>query len=278
MSRLRVTKWGNGHSYSLATEDGTAERVPGVTTVVSLALDKPALKYAAAKEVALYAATHLELLDVLGTDAWVRDASRSFDVAWKASADVGRQVHDIARRLVAGDALDAKDPDTGDPYPDDVFRMGEQAARFMDAWDVRPEDAVMEAPIFHEDLRYAGRMDLLAYLRDGRRWLLDFKTGASGVWPETAYQLAGYRYATHIVMERNGGAMYDLLMPEVERTGAVWLRPDGWQLIPVTTDLGVWDCFEHMVRVAKHVQATGPSKAQPRGALLGEPLPDPEHV
>ena len=59
--------------------------------------------------------------------------------------------------------------------------------------------------------------------RHGRqRWLLDLKTSRSGVYGETALQLAGYRFAE--VYVDSGGV--EQPMPEVDRCAVVWVRAE----------------------------------------------------
>jgi hypothetical protein len=226
------------HTYSL---DGA--RVPSVTTVISKATGKPALLAWAARLAAEWAADHADDLPVLGTASWVREAAGASNRARDAAAKNGTLLHDLAEKLLYGDPLPDADHD-GAPFPDDVIRTAEQIARFMDAWDVQPH--ISEAAVFNETDRWAGRLDLVADLADGDRWLLDWKTGASGVWPETSLQLTAYANATHIQV---GGA--DLPMPEVQHCAAVWVRPDGWELIPVRRDPETYEVFRHMLRVAE---------------------------
>jgi hypothetical protein len=258
VSRL-VGPSGRWHEYSL---DG--ERVPSVTTIIGKATGKPGLLKWAAKEAALWAATHHGELTVMGEAAWIEQAAKASDATRDRSAAAGTAVHSIAERLVYGEPVDAVDPDTGEPYSDDVIRMGRQVARFMDAWDVTPDTALVECAVFHEQLRYAGKFDLVAVLRGGERWLIDYKTGASGVWPETALQLTGYSHATHV---RIGDR--DLLMPKIDRAAALAVRPDGWELRPVRIDDGMWQAFRHAIEMAKWAGLK-------RDETIGAALPVPE--
>lgn len=255
-SRLVVTG-GRFHRYAL---DGV--RVPGVTSVTG-ALAKDALAPAAAKETAMWCATHAGELDVLGQPAWITTAKGHYRTVWNHSALVGTQVHSIAERLVYGQPVDTADPDTGEVYEDDVVRMGEQTARFMDAWDVTPDTALVEIPVFNDEHRYAGRPDLIATLRGGDRWLIDYKTGASGVYPETALQATGYARATHVQIGDR-----DLLMPPIQRCAALWVRPDAWELLPLKSDGFQWSTFLHAIEVWRWGQLN-------REDVVGAPLPIP---
>lgn len=259
MSSRLVVGQGRWHTYSL---DG--QRVPSVTTVLSKGVGgKDGLVQAAAKEAALWALTNLGALDVMGQDSWLDQAKGAHRRAWDAAARVGTQVHSIAERLIYGEPVDTADPDTGELYLDDVVRMGEQAARFMDVWDVTPDTALVETPCFHEDLRYAGKFDLCGVLQDGERWLIDYKTGQSGVWPESALQLTAYSRATHVQIGDR-----DMLMPPVDRCAVLWVRPDFWELVPVKSDQATWEAFQAAMVVARWF-------SQPKDDLVGAALPIP---
>jgi hypothetical protein len=261
-SRL-VASTGRFHTYSL---DG--KRVPGVTTITG-AMDKGGLANAAAKEVALWAAIHAGELDTLGADEWAQLASGAHRRKWDVSRDNGTAVHHIAHRLVFGEPVPDEGPD-GLPWSDDVRRMGEQAARWMDRWDVEP--ILVEAPVFYDGRRpYAGTLDLVADLKDGARWLLDWKTSESGIWHETALQVCAYGNATHVQIGARGPNRdeTDQLMPKVDRYGALWIRPDHCQLIPlhVTTDT---------FRVFRALQQVQAWAAQKRDLVVGAALPLPK--
>lgn len=198
------------HRYSLDNA-----YVPSVTTITGV-LDKPGLVWAAAKETATWAANHATEVDVLGADAWVQTATRAHREVWDAKRDRGTDLHTHAEQLVRTGYTDA---------PEAQVPLVESAADFLDTWDVVPQHS--EALVFSADRRYAGRLDLLATLADGQRWLLDFKTGA-GVYPEMALQQAAYRFASHLVVDGT-----DRPMPEVDAVGIVHVQPDGWSLVPL---------------------------------------------
>jgi hypothetical protein len=263
MSRLVVTTEPY-HRYSL---DGRT--VPSVTGVINKALGKPGLLKWAAKSAAIWCASHVEELQTSGEDEWIARAAGASDRIRDASANAGKQVHSIAERLVYGDPVETADPRTGEMYDDDVLRMGAQVARFMDRWDVSPDTALVERPVFNEEALYAGTFDLSAVLRGGDRWLIDYKSGATGVYPEHSIQLTGYARATHVVIDRPDGDAVDLLFPPVDRCAVLWVRPDTWELIPVASDEDQWRTFRAMLFVAEWTK-TRPSD------LVGAALPVPE--
>jgi len=249
------------HTYAL---DG--HRVPGVTTVIRNATNKPALPPSAAKETALWAAANVEALTPMGTDSWVRAATAAYRDAWGASAKRGTLLHDAARQLVAGEPLEPVDAE-GVQWPDDVIRSAEMLARFMDEWDAQP--VIAERPVFHEAHGWAGTLDLVADLRDGRRWLLDYKTGKTGVYPEMAMQQAAYRHATHYQgVDTTTGELVDLPMVPVDRAGVVWVRPDFYELRPVRADDAMYQVFLAMLPVSRWTE-------WPREETVGEPITVP---
>jgi hypothetical protein len=255
----RLTFSERGHTYAL---DG--KRLPGVTTIIRNATDKPALVNAAAKEAGIWAAANMEALAILGTDTWVRQAAAAPRTVWRAKASRGTLLHEAARQLVRGDPL-APANEAGEVWPDDVIRSAEQLARFMDEWDAQP--VLAERPVFHEAHGWAGTLDLVADLRDGRRWLLDYKTGETGVYPETSVQLAAYRHASH-VQEATEDGPEDRPMVQVDRAGVVWVRPDGYELRPVRADVTVYQIFLRMMAVSAWA-------SWPREESVGDPLPVP---
>jgi hypothetical protein len=218
-----------------------------VTTIIRKATAKDALPPAAAKETALWAAANVDALESLGTDKWVKTAAGAYRDVWNAKANLGTRLHEAARQLVAGELLTPADPDTGEAWPDDERRMAEVLAKFMDQWDVTPMAA--ERPVFNDEDMWAGTLDLVARMRDGRRWLIDYKTGESGIWPETSLQLAAYRHATHVQVE-TPDELADWPMPQVDECAALWVRPDGYELRPVRADRAVYDVFLAMRPVA----------------------------
>lgn len=229
------------HTYAI-----NGKRAPGVTTAIGKALNKPALPGAAAKDTAMWAAINREAYDVMGEREWLKSATGAYRAKWDQARDFGTLVHSIGERIINGDPVDACD-EHGEPWPDDVIRAGEQLARFLDAWEVRP--LIVERPVFNTTHWWAGTVDLVAELRDGRRWLIDYKTGASGIWPETSLQCSAYRHAEFVQMDRDG-ELEDLPMPHVDECAALWVRPDGWELRPVRADDQVYGYFLHMLPVA----------------------------
>ena len=245
------------HTYSL-----DRKWVPSVSGILGKTSSKEGLKWWAAKLAAQWCLIHLDELDIVGEDRWVDAARREHDVQSKAAMQRGTQLHSVAERLIYGHEVPPVDPDTGEEYPDDVLRMGAQVARFMDRYQVEP--VLVEAPVFHEKLRYAGKPDLCADLL-GDRWLIDYKTGTS-IWPDVALQTCAYAKATHVQLGER-----DVPMAQVTRTGCLWVRPDGFQLIPLKFDSHVWQAFQASLRASKFWY-------QKPEDILGAAIPMPDEV
>lgn len=257
MTRLAFNE--RGHVYTL-----DRQRVPSVSTVTRV-LDKPGLAIGAVRETATWAAVHREAYDVMGDSAWRAAAERAHRDEWNARANDGRALHTLAESLVYGQLM--PDEVNGEPVNEFVAGCAEQLARFFDAWNVQP--VLHETFVYHERYRYAGRFDLLADLSDGQRWLLDYKTTASGIYPETGLQLTGYRNATHYVDADN--VDQPLADVGIADTAAVWLRPDRWELVPVRSDAAMWGWFLHCGALSDFLRLK-------REEVVYDALPRPEQA
>lgn len=214
----------SSHSYTLH-----GEKAPSVTTCLGV-LNKPALVPWGALIGARWAQENPGLLDQLGPGDWEKLAKAQPNKVRDTASKIGSDLHMHAEKLATtGEAPDVPETD---------LQMVLQAADFLDATGA--ETITSERAVYHDTWRYAGRLDLVATIR-GQVWLLDFKTGASGVWPEMALQQAAYRFCTHMQATTPDGD--DVPMVPIARAGIVWVRPDGWQLIPVRADRDSWHAF-----------------------------------
>lgn len=227
--------YGRGHGYFL---DGN--KVIGVTTAIKGGLPAPALVGWAGRTVAETAAAELDFITEMkersGEAAVVTYLKES---PWRdrdAAARRGTEVHGYAEQLIAGVDVDV---------PEELQGHVQAYADWLNAWE--PDPHVVEGVVLNRKRRYMGTLDLIADI-GGERWLLDVKTTRSGVFAETVLQLAAYRYA-EAYLTADGA---EKPMPAVDRTGVIWVRADGADLIPVDTDQTVFRQFLYCLETARN--------------------------
>lgn len=236
---LRRIETARGHRYTL---DG--KTVPGVTTLLSNGLPKPALTRWAAKTAAEYVADNLEVLNALpDRESIVATVKQSPWSQRDRAAVRGTDVHALAEKLLHGQEVEV---------PADLTGYVEGCARFLDEW--QPEPILTERPVASRKWWYAGTFDAILRLPDGETLLVDWKT-SKGVYGETACQLAAYRNAEFYLTEDDAEAP----LPEVDGLAVVHVTPTGSDLYRVTDPDGAWKDALHIFWVAK---ATDRIKAQ----------------
>lgn len=216
---IRRVDTARGHHY----EDAEGRRVPGATTILSDGLPKPALINWAGSATAEAAVNRWEELAELPVAARLKELQGARYAVKDRAANRGTEVHDAAEKLVKGETVDVAE---------EIFGYVESYARFLDDCDVEPLH--VESSVASYKHGYAGTLDLIANIstKHGRQLLLaDIKTNRSGIYGETALQLAAYRYAEKLIDE---AGEHD--MPEVEGCAAIHVRGDGYDLIPLTVD------------------------------------------
>lgn len=225
---------GRGHWYKI---DGV--KADGVTTLIKDGVPKPALVSWAAKSVAEHVADNLPA--VIG----MRDMGREQivnalkGVPWsnaRAAAAKGTEVHALAEKLIRGEEVDV---------PDHLTGHVEGYVKFLDQYRVEP--ILVEAVVGNRRWSYCGSLDMVALI-GGTVCIADIKTSASGVYGETALQLAAYRHAEVYLDGRDEKPMADL---EIERGYAIWCRSDGTDLIPVECGPEQFKIFTHVAYVAR---------------------------
>jgi hypothetical protein len=221
---------GGVHSYLL---DG--KPCPGVTTIIGNGVPKPALVPWAAKVCAGYVVDHWDELAALTPSKRLELITKAPSTDRDAAARRGTEVHRLGERLAAGDEISV---------PDELVGHVDAYLRFLDDWQVEP--LLLESAVVNRRWHYMGTFDLLARIA-GRTWLLDLKTNRSGVFAETALQLAAYRNAEAYL----DADWREHRMPAVDATAAVWVRADGYDLIPVDTGPDVFRSFLYAAQVAE---------------------------
>ncbi len=230
---------GRNHYYTI---DGA--RADGVTTLLSQGKPKNLTNWAA-RLVAEYVADadeqHLFNMRAAGREPFVNFLKGIPNGARNKAAVRGTEVHALAEQLITGASVEV---------PEALAGYVEAAAAFMDEW--KPAPVLVEAVVASRTWNYAGTFDLVADLPDGRRVLFDYKTSASGIWPETAMQLAAYRNAD--VYLGDDGTEMPMREVGIDECAAVWLRADGYDLVPLVTEPFVFKAFLHVAQVARNIR------------------------
>lgn len=253
---IRRVNHARGHSY---IDDATGKKLRGVTTILDGGMPKPALINWSANATIDYALDHWDDLSEMAVSARLKALQGGRYAVKDAAANKGTAIHKLAQKLVLGKAVQV---------PDELRGYVDSYVRFLDERDVEP--ILVEATIWNPEDDYCGTFDLLADVtntdEDGGRqtWLLDIKSNRSGIFGETALQIAGYRYAPWYLDDETG-QLHE--MPKVQRTGAVWVREDGYDLVPVEAGTTQYQDLLSVMRVSEFA-------AHSRD-LIGEPLTSP---
>lgn len=233
-------------------EDANGRRVPGVTTLIGDGFPKPALINWAGSATANYAVDHWDELSEMGPSERLKVLNGSRYAVRDAAAKRGTEVHALAERLIGGESVEP---------PEELAGHVEAYVRFLD--DFEPEPVMVEAVVANYSVGYAGSLDLVARFPSlGQTLLCDVKTNRSGVYGETSFQLAAYRYA-EVIVTADG----EQPMPEVDGCAVIHVRADGYSLIPMEAGPQQFTEFRHIARVAR---AVGDSKS-----YVGAPLSAP---
>jgi hypothetical protein len=156
-----------------------------------------------------------------------------------ASAVRGNIIHDWAEKWVLG-----HEPDPPEEYVPECLGI----MRAFEKYEIEPLAA--EATFYNDTYSYAGTGDLLAKVGawGGVVALLDYKTGNS-CWPETAYQLAAYRFCEFIGLPDGS----NVPVPETQAGGVLHVDYGTTHLVPYRCGAREFEAFKHMVAVAYEV-------------------------
>jgi hypothetical protein len=198
--------------------------LPSVTTILGIK-NKPALVGWAKRETAASAVRNLDVLARMvqkgGTQAAVDWLKGIPDYQRDASAALGSAVHLAAEAIGRGEPV----PTGGEVEP----FVAAYRRDFLEVFG--PRFLALEAMVCSPRHAYGGTADAFVEI-DGEVWLLDYKTGA-GVYPDTAFQLAGLARAQFI---GRPGDPVQYPVPQATRFGVVHIRPEGARLLPVVVD------------------------------------------
>jgi len=237
---IRRVDTAKGHHY----KDAAGARVPGVTTILGDGVPKPALINWAANATADAAVNSWDELSQMKPAQRLKTLQGARYAEKDAAANKGTAVHGFAEQLAHGRAVQV---------PDELAGHVEAYARFLDEFAVKP--VYVEFSIASYRHGYAGTGDIIAEITTAigtRRLLMDIKTNRSGIFGETALQLAAYRYADVLL---DGDTEHE--MPEVDGCAAIHVRADGYSLIPVTAGPEQHRLFLYAQQIAGFAKHSG---------------------
>jgi hypothetical protein len=207
--------------------------VPGVTTILSDGLPKAALINWAASATAEAAVNDWDRLTGLKPAARLKELNGARYADKDKAAKRGTEVHGFAEQLVKGEPSrrPRRSPGTSRPAPGSSTSS---TSRPSTSSSPSPATATGTPAPATSSRRSCSRPARRCPRTGGRtgsriRILGDWKTNRSGIFGETALQLAAYRYADVLLT----GAT-EQPMPPVDACAAVHVRGDGYDLIPVT--------------------------------------------
>jgi hypothetical protein len=261
---IRRRDTAKGHYY----RDADGRRVPGVTTILDKGMPKKALINWAGNATAEYALDHWDELIGMTPAARFKKMQGGRYESKDAAANRGTEVHRFAEKLIAGETVNV---------PDEIAGHVESCARFLDEFEFKPEH--VEFSVASYTYGYAGTGDFIGtivlpdsprdvpgdwrgFIGQRIRILGDWKTNRSGIFGETALQEAAYRYADVLIIGDTERAM-----PEVDACAALWLRGDGYSLVPVTATPEIHRLFLYVQQVARLDDEARD--------LIGGPIPPP---
>lgn len=240
--------------------DDTGDSVPGVSAIKSM-YPSPALSNWFKKATATYCVDHVDAIQALagldreGAIDLVKGATSRHS---RKASDRGTEVHTLCEMVMR--ALLAGQKPTFQATKDDM-RYLRNFARFVREFKVEP--VMVETTVWSKAHQFAGTFDLVARLDQDvypGLSMVDTKSGASGIYHDAAVQQTAYVHAEEYIDDEGNFQP----MPKIERAFGLWLRPDGWALIPLRTDEVMWEHFLRLRQIYayKHkVEGTAVEKA-----------------
>jgi len=236
--KFKRVNYGRGHGY----KDTNGNKIPGVTTILSNGMPKPALVGWGIKSVAQYAVDHWDELAELPVSRRLEELKQSPYADRDAAANRGTEVHSYAERLIRGEEVEP---------PEEIRGHIESYIGFLDEWE--PEPVLVEASVANFKVGYAGSLDMVVKiprLGDGL-FIADIKTSRSGIFGDVAFQLSAYANAEWYLKD---GEMHP--MPKIERGLAIHVRADGYDVYEVPIGKAIFRQFEYICQVAKAAEAS----------------------
>lgn len=219
------------------------QKADGVTTLIGDGLPKPALLPWGIKSVAEYAADHLDRLvemQPMGREALVAALKQAPYTERDLAAKRGTEVHNLAEKLIHGLEVDV---------PEELAGHVDSCVRFLDTWKLAP--VLVESVVASRRWNYAGTLDVVADRPGAPRAIFDYKTARSGIYGETALQLAAYAHAEVYLDGEDEKPLPDV---GIEAGYAVWIRADGFDVYPVDISEQTFKTFCHVAYVARRAK------------------------
>ncbi len=234
-------KFPNSVRYYKRSHDG--KEVPGVSGIIDM-MPKPALMPWAARLAAEYVVGNMEVVkELIVADerkaiAMIKGASSRFS---ESAAKEGTMVHHYTEEIARAVMTSTKPK--ADRMPTNMMPYLKQYVKFLKEFGVEP--VMLETAVWDEEVGFAGRFDMVAKLKaiSDALVVVDTKSGASGVWESVSLQQTAYAYADEYYDEATDTFKP---MPEIEAAYALWLRPEGFALIPVQTSEQEWAQFKRL--------------------------------
>ena len=212
------------------------ESFPSVTTIIGGGVPKPALVGWAAKRVAETAVAKRRIWEAMDQPAEMVDWLKRAPYRERDGAAVqGSAIHDWAEKRVLGMPVTVEElPAEQQPWAISFLQF---------THEMEPTWEMSEASVYNRTDGYAGTLDALLRLSDravqqirdsggpdlSGLGLVDYKTNKSGIFPETALQLAAYRHAEFVGLPDGT----ETPMPHVDWCAALWITDTGYELVPV---------------------------------------------
>lgn len=254
--RIKRTNRGRWHSYTI---DGS--KALGVTSVTGT-LPKNGLPGWAAKMTANRAMDEWEALTNMASSDRLDRLLGAHGDALRAAGQRGTDIHALADKIVAGEAVEA---------PDDILGPATALARFYDAWDIEP--LATEVVVGHPGIRVAGTCDLVAKVGrlGGEVRVIDTKTG-SGPWESDALQVNAY---AHMLLWQPHGPVSETDMVASDGPALIAkVLTDTVEVYPVADPDGLWRQFRYVLETRRwldRLRDGGPFEAP----LSASPLTTP---
>ena len=214
--------------------NNTKTEVPGVSSIVDM-MPKGALTPWASRLAAEWAVGNLDEIQELlsekdGTKLAIDKIKGASSRYADSAAREGTMVHHYAETVARAVQLGTKPK--AERMPEGMMPYLKNYVRFLKEFEVEP--VMLETVVWNEEIGYAGRIDMAAILHSISEDLVivDTKSGASGVWESVSLQQTAYVYAESYWDEEADKLMP---LPEIAGAYALWLRPEGFALIPVET-------------------------------------------